>query len=153
MGIVAWTGDNITEDMFEPSEELLLAVLQMNARQMADRWKGKLEVKPGAQKQRICVTLKKNVNGTELIIRLHRNPVRTWHKEDQLVHKHQKEVNIALSGKVAMDLDDLREMNLAIEEGLQVYRYPKHWQELNAYDERRAERIRKKREAKSKTAA
>ena len=136
MGIVNWTTDNVDESQLEFTDESTIAILKMDEKQLANRWEGKLLVKPRAS-TRVSVELKKAFTGASIAIRIH-----------DCRRGDNKMVNISMSGTAHLNIGEIFEMNLAITEGIAVYRLPDHWRELNEYLERSKGRQERRKDGK-----
>jgi len=124
MSIVQWGGDNeVTQEMIASSEEGLMKLLTMDQKAMDDRWRGELEYKPRAQ-QKIMVVLRKTVCGSSVIIKIYDDRGRNATRSNRRVH-------IYFSSEISFSMEELKMMNMAIEEGCSVYAHPKYWRMLN----------------------
>lgn len=130
MGMVIWEGDNVDESQLEPSADATVAILQMDEKQLAERWKGKL-ISNIRSMPRVSVELRRH----GMVIKIH----------DFTGFGENKMVNISMGETVHMTPENIAEMKLAIDEGIAVYRLPDHWVKINKAIENRNKRRQKKR--------
>ena len=128
MGIVNWTDTKGSKAALEieSSSEVTMMVLQMTPAQLSKRWQGKLIMpmmsggRGAGSKRTIMVELRKSL-GANVLIKIYDNKSREGNK---LVH-------ISMNEAARMSAEDVSEMNLAIDEGIAVYRHPAAWIKLN----------------------
>ena len=128
MGIVNWTDTKGSKAALEieSSEEDTMMVLRMTPKQLAKRWQGKLMMpmmsggRGAGSKRKIVVELRKSL-GANVLIKIFDSPTREGNK---LVHMSMNEA-------AKFTAEDIAEMNLAIAEGIKVYRHPAAWIKLN----------------------
>lgn len=131
MGMVIWEGDNVDESQLEPSADATVAILQMDEKQLAGRWKGKLIANIRAE-PRVSVELRRH----GMVIKIH---------DERMARGENRMVNISMGETVRMTPENIAEMKLAIDEGIAVYRLPDHWVKINTAIENRNKRRQKKR--------
>lgn len=128
MGIVNWTderGKDAAKDI-ESSSEALMHLLKMSSQQLDNRWKGSLIVEPEESRdRRVRVVLKKQFYRSEMHIEIYDRNIMIGDEPKDIF------VNISTVSVAGLTVEELKEMHLAIEEGLAVYRHPAHWIELN----------------------
>lgn len=126
MSIVQWSTVNVDISQIESSEEVTLALLKMDPEQLINRWEGRLIIKPRGS-PRISVELRKLVGGCNVLIKIFdlQNPLTN---ENKLIH-------ISMNAMARFTVESLNIMNLAIAEGIAVYRLPEPWIRLNKYRE------------------
>lgn len=142
MGIVRWESDTVTEDMFSESDDALMRVLSMDPKQLENRWAGKLIVQPRATQHRISVELRKPMTGTNVLIKIYAD------MRGKLGGTVNNLIHMSMNAAVRMSEEDLEEMNMAIAEGIAVYKHPKHWIKLNKYLEESKGRQQRRKDGK-----
>lgn len=128
MGIVNWTGTKAKNAMkdIETSSEVSMLLLKKTPDELKSRWQGKLIMpmmsggRGAGSKRTIMVELRKSL-GANVLIKIYDNKSREGNK---LVH-------ISMNEAARMSAEDVSEMNLAIAEGIAVYRHPAAWIKLN----------------------
>ena len=134
MGMVEWTTENVSEDMIDVSSETLMTVLSMSPEALQHRWKGELMYLPGsASDTEISVVLRKNIYGCEVKIIIRDKTVRRIGVNGG--HAENRMVQMSYSQTLHATLEDMAEMQVAIDEGISVYRHPALWRKLNAWKE------------------
>ena len=128
MGIVNWTDtkDKKAAEDIESSKDATMFLLKMDPQQLASRWIGKLKIQDvdfSEQPKLISVELRKSF-GASVLIKIFDRKIRSRGDGNKLVH-------ISMNSTVHMSEGDLEEMNLAIAEGIAVYRHPGAWIKLN----------------------
>ena len=155
MGIVNWSneGGKDAASKIKHSEEATMFVLAMSEEQLKKRWYGRLIIKniggesrlnrisESVPEMKIVVELSKTAIPTDLTafspidtsisIRIYDRPAREGSK---LVHINWDNGEGANSWMLSEY--ELKEMNLAIEEGIKVYRQPDAWIALNKQKEK-----------------
>lgn len=136
MAVVRWLNERgiNAASKIESSEDATMYVLGMSEKQLKGRWRGKLVVEDvdeknlsrrDKSKKKVVVELFNMFNSTTVMIKIFDRPSREGNK---LVHIH---FNDDPGETWMLSPEDLAEMNLAIAEGIQVYRQPDAWIELN----------------------
>jgi len=127
MSIVNWGGTKAKKALedIETSPEVSMLLLKKTPQQLKDRWKGKLMVPEidgprGIKARTIMVQLRHKFVG-DVLIKIFDRPTRDGNK---LVH-------ITMNEAAMLSEDDIAEMNMAIKEGIKVYRHPAAWIQLN----------------------
>lgn len=126
MGLINWTSKNVTEDMIDVSSETLVKVLAMAPLELQNRWTGKLMYTPNTRNVAIRVELRKQMNGTSVLIKIHS---RSWSSKDKIIQ-------ITMNQALQLTVDEMDEMRMVIDEGIAVYKHPALWIKLNEYKEK-----------------
>jgi len=125
MGIVNWIEGPVDTTAITVKPEIMWRVLQMDPTDLSKRWQGRLLIDPeAADTRRVIVELRKQFYRSEMVIELYDRQIK--------IGNEWKYINVNIESHVAgLTEDEVKEMNFAIEEGLEIYRHPAHWVELN----------------------